>query len=133
MADTSDKESEALLRAFIKVGETLRQVADACRSSPAVSTVQTSFDFRDYSGRLTFEACTDAELRTGSGLSWWFELSYNGPRWNLNASVNRVTGSGQDTVLEFADFEDSTLEGALDRFDAILIAMRQSVDKVLSA
>jgi hypothetical protein len=132
MAQTAVHSSEAMLEALVKIGDALRQLAEVCRSSSTVSLVQRGFDVRDYSGRLTFEAHVDAELHAGSALSWWFELSCQQQQWGVLATVNRITRSGQDTISVFADFEDVTFETVIERLDAILAAMRQSVEKVLA-
>ena len=108
--DSASIQTTRMLRSLARCNEGFIELSQTLRSSPDVTSVVRGFDCRAYQSGTMIEGYSDAELRSGKGICWWLEVTWNEQHWLIRASVLVNDAQGQKIYKEFADRTPTTLD-----------------------
>jgi hypothetical protein len=88
----------------------LIDIAVQHRADPMCESVRTGIDIRAYQPQLIIELFVDAELASGSGLTFWIDIvpSVVGA-WHVTSSIKRMEGVDQVPVRTIEDLDVGSL------------------------
>jgi hypothetical protein len=116
---------------FIRILADLSQVRSRMKSialSLGVAfpgaVVRDNLDFAKYDGRHLIELYIDIALGEGKSLCWWVDIERVGPAWNLEASLRRDDGKGEDSVWK-AHYQAYTVEELFSQLSVVLDEMER--------
>jgi len=90
------------LEALAIAREHLIKASIRLRDRPSVTRVGTGTDCRGYRSASMFETYVEAELNSGSTLTWWIEITWDHV-WRIASRIYRDDDDGHAIHREFAD------------------------------
>jgi hypothetical protein len=119
------------LEAIASVRERLIDASVGLRRHSRVKHVKTDVDLREYRTGSALETFVEAELDTGSTLTWWIEISWQ-EVWKIVARVYRDSEDGQVTLIEFHERASPEPSGFVQQINQVGREVVASIEHVES-
>jgi len=121
------------LEAIALSHETLIELAVKLTFHPEVTDVLQDVYLRRYECGPTVEGYVDAKLRTGKGIYWWLEVTWDENIWLVESSVNvtnLIIDEGSNYLIRFKDKKAETLDEFIVVLEEATLELVKSADSI---
>jgi hypothetical protein len=119
--------NEFLVRVIADLSNVRARMKTIARSLNAVfpkAVIRDNLEFAKYQDRHLIELYIDIALGEGKSLCWWIDIEGVRQVWNVEASLRRDDGEGEDSVWK-ARYQAATVEELFSQLSVVLDEMER--------